>query len=402
MTGLIWIRYFAELCMYFGCALAFPKAFRAGIDPLITALVLSLSITMASFVSEKGHDKLRFLALLIPAAYMGFMCRSLGDVLIMIPAAVYTVFVIIRDVHSMDYYGYLWIFKRIMTGAAVLFVCLLLAETAFKAEGIIDAGALLKFGIVYALLGMILLKALRLGEDLKKQSWVIQIRELLVPAALVVAVAFGLLGGGSLKELLHNGLILLLTPLVMLVDLVASGDDGEYNKKRMEAEEAANSESQGGAITGVRVTPEVEQVIEEASDRSWVFAVILIVVLTVLMIALVMSVKKIRENANEKIYIVESLEEERKRKKTIVKRSGGEKIRGIYRSFLKKTMMHGVKITGNMTSQEINGEAADALSDAVSAESLRQLYLSARYDENADISEKDVKRAAEMLKNIYV
>ena len=324
----------------------------------------------------------------------------------MIPAAVYTVFVIIRDAHSMDYYGCLWIFKRVMTGAAVLFVCLLLAEEAFnrtgRIEGSIDAGSLLKFGIVYALMGMILLKALRLGEDLKKQSWIIQIRELLMPAALVVAVAFAFLGGGSLKELLHNGLSLLLTPLVMLADLLTSHDDGEYNKKRMEAEETANSESQGGAITGVRVTPEATQVIEETPDRSWVFAVILIVVLTVLMIALVMSVKKIRENADEKTYIVESLEEERKRKKTTVKRSGAEKIRGIYRSFLKKTMMHGVKITGNMTSQEINGEAADALSDAASAESLRQLYLSARYDENADISEKDVKHAGELAKKIYV
>ncbi|MBR6359936.1 MAG: hypothetical protein IKS11_09865 [Lachnospiraceae bacterium] len=150
------------------------------------------------------------------------------------------------------------------------------------------------------------------------------------------------------------------------------------------------------------MTPEVEQVIEETPDRSWVFAVILIVALTVLMIALVMSVKKIRENADEKTYIVESLEEDKKKKKAVVKRLGAEKIRGIYRSFLKKTMMHGVKITGNMTSQEINGEAADALSDAASAESLRQLYLSARYDENADISEKDVKHAGELAKKIYV
>ena len=63
MTFLIWIRYFAELCMYFGVALVFRKVFSADVSPLIVSLVLSLTIALSSVISKRGNDRFRFLTL---------------------------------------------------------------------------------------------------------------------------------------------------------------------------------------------------------------------------------------------------------------------------------------------------------------------------------------------------
>ncbi|MBO7336355.1 MAG: hypothetical protein J6U42_05400, partial [Lachnospiraceae bacterium] len=279
MIILIWIRFFAELCLYFGVALSFPKAFKTGLNPFVPVLVLSLSIALAYVLSEKGHTKLKLLTCLIPVGLMLLICRSLGDVFVMIPAAVYTLLVIIRDAQKTEYYGYLFVFKRVVAAAGGLFIALLLVEEAFKRAGalseVVHAAPLGIYGLIYAALGVVLLKALRLGDDLKKQNMNLQLIELFVPVLIVLAAALVIFGGRSAKDLLRTGLEMLLAPLVMLGDALVSTEDKGYAEKRMEAEAAANTENEGGALTGVLTTPEAAQVAEAARDNSMLVSVLL-------------------------------------------------------------------------------------------------------------------------------
>ncbi len=404
MILLKWIRYFAELCLYFGLILSLPKTFPTAIVPLSPALVLSLTIVLASVISEKVNGNLRFLTLLIPAAYLFFAGGFGTDTAILIPAVLYTVILVIRDTGNMDYYEYLAVFKRVIWFTVIIFIVMSLVEMAFKdiikLAGTVNPAPILEYGLLYAALGMVLLKSLRLGDDLQKQSFIILVRELFVPAGLIVLFAFVFLGESYIKEVLQIGSQVLLVPLAMVIAVLSEQKGG---RTIVGPSMAPVSSSTGGeaVVTGFVPTTAPTQVIENTADRGWIFPVAVILLLTAVMVSLVLSVRKIRGKAGVKVYETEKITGEKTMKRRKILRSNAEKIRGLYRGYLKKTSAKGVKITESMTSGEIRADAADVTADAFSADRLRQLYLSARYDDNADISEEDVKHAAEAVQKVY-
>ena len=99
--------------------------------------------------------------------------------------------------------------------------------------------------------------------------------------------------------------------------------------------------------------------------------------------------------------MTETIDVVEKKKKLQLRRSGTEKIRALYRAYLQETAARGIRISENMTSGEIYESAASVTDDAVSAEKMRQLYLSARYDDNAKLTEEDAKLAGETARRIY-
>ena len=54
-----------------------------------------------------------------------------------------------------------------------------------------------------------------------------------------------------------------------------------------------------------------------------------------------------------------------------------------------------------MTTGDISQQTASVTKDGAAEEELRRLYLSARYDDNANLSDEDVKQAGEVTKKIY-
>ena len=73
------------------------------------------------------------------------------------------------------------------------------------------------------------------------------------------------------------------------------------------------------------------------------------------------------------------------------------KVRKIYREFLSLSRKKGIKITDKMTSEEILN-AIKTIFDEQSAVALRDVYIVARYNEHADISNEQVRIAREALK----
>ncbi len=405
MIFLIWIRYLAELCMYFGVVLVFQRAFHADVNPLITALVLSLTITLSYIVSICGHERLRFLTLLIPGIFLYISYSSPGGLLTMIPATVYTLAVVIKGVRKIDYYEYLSVYKKVVWGAGILFVVMRISEAAFermpRLAGRINAAPVVEYGFIYAALGIILLKVLRLGDALERLGVMILLRELLVPLGIIAVLALAFWGEASVREYLSGGFRILLSPLVMLIGALSGGNDKGYLSEQTEVITPTPTEHEGGTLTTLMPTTAPVQTLETAQERSWLIPVIIIILLTCVMIALVFSVRTLKSNPNVQAYTVETMDDDRNRKRRQVRRSNAEKIRGLYSGYLKKTASKGLKITGNMTSAEINAGAAGFTDDVKAAEGLRLLYLSARYDDNAKPGEEDVRRAGEMAKRIY-
>ena len=342
---------------------------------------------------------------MIPGVFIYFTYSSPSGILILIPAAVFTLSVVIRGVRKINYYEYLSVYKKVIWGAGILFLVIRVIEAAFERmphlAGKIHAAPIAEYGILYAALGIILLKALRLGDDLERQGWLILVRELLVPLGIIAVLVLIFWGEASVREYLLAGVRVLLTPAVMLIGALSGGNDKGYISEQTEVVTPTPAEQESSTLTTLIPTTAPVQTLEVAQDRSWLIPVIIIVLMTCVMIALVFSVRTLKSNSNVRAYTVESMDDDRNRKKRQIRRSNTEKIRGLYRGYLKKTVARGFKITGNMTSAEIHSGAADIITDMNAAEELRLLYLSARYDENAKPGEDDVRLAGEMAKKIY-
>ena len=54
-----------------------------------------------------------------------------------------------------------------------------------------------------------------------------------------------------------------------------------------------------------------------------------------------------------------------------------------------------------MTSGEVKEGAAPVADDVIASDNLRNIYLSARYNEAAKPGDNDVRQAGELLKKIY-
>ncbi len=312
---------------------------------------------------------------------------------------------VIRGVPKINHYEYLSVYKKVVWGAGILFIVMRIIEAAFERmpnlAGKIHTAPLAGYGILYAALGIILLKALRMGDDLERPGWIILVRELLVPLGIIAVLVLIFWGEASVREYLLAGFRILLSPLVMLIGALSGGNDKGYISEQTEVVTPTPTENEGGTLTTLMPTTAPVQTLEVVQARSWLIPVIIIVLLTCVMIALVFSVRTIKSNSNVHSYTVESMDDDWNGKKRQIRRSNTEKIRGLYRGYLKKTAAKGFKITGNMTSSEINSGASDIITDMNAAEELRLLYLSTRYDDNAKPGEEEVRLAGEMAKRIY-
>jgi hypothetical protein len=140
----------------------------------------------------------------------------------------------------------------------------------------------------------------------------------------------------------------------------------------------------------------VEQVAEEAVFPWWLAILILVIMVAVLaLLAGMYQKRRVSAAANTVVADAAPATKERKDKK----RSNRSKLRQIYRSFLKQQRGYGLKLQRHYTSEDIQHRLAGDV-DPEAAAILRQLYLSARYDESREVTPQPLKAARDAMKRI--
>ncbi|MGN0998417.1 MAG: hypothetical protein ACI4PO_02570 [Faecousia sp.] len=401
MSAWIGLKVFGDVCVCFAVFGALPDIFPHSYMLIWPAVLCGLGAAGSALASERGKPGLRFLALLLPASSV-LIPQTMGELVIFLPAVVYTAVVIVRGELALEYYTYRQSFQKSLTGLAVYFVVLFAFDYMQRAAGdshySFDTGTILQYGAIHGLVGVMIQRQLRLGSEDRKNGRRLNAVQMAVTLTITAGIVLTVVAAEeflrkSFETILHGGLALLMAPMWLLAEL-------------FDRDLKAFDEEKPGASSGI-TRPSVQQSIPstvaestphrpEAEQFHFPWELILLaVVIVVLMVFLLraFAYRKTVHLTKESTGGVELLE----RNGIPNPQSNRGKLRRYYRDFLKTERKRGVKLRTNQTSEDILRKISSDTDQQAAAE-LRRLYIGARYDLEREISDDQVKAAKAALK----
>lgn len=406
MSVWIFLKVFGDSCMLFSVMAALPKVFVHDFAPLVPGVVCGFAAAVACLLTEQGRGSWRYVLLILPALCFG-LADGVLEYLMLLPVVVYAELVIFRGMLSLEYYGFRESFRRsaVIWGLGFAVLCAL-----SYLEGTADAGAKvlawqkpLELGGCWLLSGVVLLRRLRLGDtgcDRVRLGYGL---------AGCGAAAVGILGAQWLLEFfagpVRDGLMGLFSyvlglPMRVYAWLISLIVTGEMKAPPTNPTAPASGESEGtqfgGLLSWIREAVELHLPAQETEQFPWPLAVVVLIGVTAAMIVMLRSFRKNtlysfgESVAEESEIIARELPREDRR-------SNRGKIRKYYRDYLKMEQKRGLAVKKHHTSRDIL-DARTRQTDPAAAEELRELYITARYDESARISAEQVRRAKLALK----
>ena len=311
------------------------------------------------------------------------------------------------DRSGMEY----WAYKRAFTVIAAIALGASFLVAAAKTMQVGTPGGVLGFAAGAIVLGLYTLRAIRMGVTTDPGWKAYSALELIVPPAAGGAIA------GALFLLLRHGeklfAVLIAAPFAFLVSLVTtlfsaifSGRDLEESPSNVN--EIVPPETFDPPPTGTPAAPS-----QEALDASsWIDAHPVpwlgILITLVLIAALVLAVRYLRRSRSARDEASSALREEkfrvfRRRARRAPARENAARVRELYQSYLAYVQTHGRVVRSSDTSEEILLAAAAApepQEHPAEEETLRALYIRARYGDGETIRAEDVAAAEACLRVI--
>ena len=400
MSVLMILKIFSDCCICFALLASGPVEFSVPL--LVPALICGLSAGIGSFCSQKDWTFPRIVSAFIP-----FICLALADgtaetLIFAIPAA-YTAFVILRNRLDLEYYGYrrFFIYSLFVLGGAytLLNVWIFLTQITNDVAPILSPEEILRYGLVHLLCGIVLQRQLRLGVGYKAEG---NRRQLVALLATGGAIAVGFVAAEPLLRkgaamVLEAIVTVLMSPFILLYNLFAKfleaiKDWGGEEKswENFQDHMAEVFAPQDGLLFHPQGSP-----IQKELDPTTIWIVLVSIVLLILGIILLRSFLKNRADADAKQTVARVTPPPKKKKTPPL--SNRNRVRQLYRDFLRTENGRGLKLKHSDTSADVHSRLHPN-TNAESAQSLRQLYLQARYDDRHSISRSQVEQAKQALK----
>ena len=400
MSLIMLLKIFSDCCVVFAIVGVAPVRFHFPV--LLCGLVCGVGACMATFFEEKGRSFLRCLCAAVPLAGLLLAQGGTELVLMLIPVG-YTVFTILRGKLELEYSGYTYFFVRTLwLLGGICAVCGAWNFLTIAAEDTVvrlNLAVLTRYGLVHALCGVVVQRQLRLGVAGQGAGGRGQVFTLVGTAGMIA-------GSFVLAEpMLRDGVVKLIRGFatVMAVGLlwIAEKLDRLLTKlkkpdgvKEWEDHHADQMAQQGG-IANEELPPAEPAVTIDEMNINTLAMVLVGVFLVAAVVLLIFSFHKRRSQADDAEQI-QPLKPAAKKKK-ISQRSNRGKVRQYYRDFLRLEKNLGMKIKNSDTSADVLSHI-DAHTDKASAEALRQVYLSVRYDDRGNVTDRQVAQAKRALK----
>jgi hypothetical protein len=400
MSVLMILKIFSDCCICFALLASGPVDFSLPL--LIPALICGISAGIGSFFGQKNWTFFRILSAVLPFISL-IWAKSTGETLVFAIPAAYTALVILRNRLDLEYYGYrrFFISSLFVLGGAytLLNVWIFLSQITNDVAPILSPEEILRYGLVHLLCGIVLQRQLRLGVGHKAEG---NRRQLAVLLATGGAIGVGFVAAEPLLRkgagwLLRTIVTLLLTPFLLLYELIAKFLEvikdwgGEEKSWENFLDKMAEQLNPGGEQFWGPQEPPVQQEL----DPTTIWIVLISIVLLILGIILLRSFLKSRADAGNQ-EIVTRLPPPPKKKKT-PPLSNRNRVRQIYRDFLRTENGRGLKLKCSDTSADVQNRLHPN-TNAQSAADLRQIYLKARYDDRHSISRSQLEQAKQALR----
>ncbi len=409
MSLWMFIKAFGDICLYFSVISAFPGLFDFGFSWLWPALLGGLAVGMSVFLSANGRPALRLPCLLFSAAVF-LLAETLIDALVLVPPVAYAAALVIQNKNHLEYYGFRTLFKgtiMVWCSCYVVLWAVWYLEIALRPEQRsfqIDVPVFCF--LTYLLCGVMLLRQLRMGVRGKHTAMNnTQMAAVLGGTGLTVASIIGLErflqqnAGSVLFYLKQLVLACFAGPFMVLGKILESirvQNLFEPVKKPIPEGEGYYS---GTTRYGEALPPAAEIVEQpvEPEQFPWWLVILILCAMTVVLIALVGTYRKRKDTVQTQE--IRGAAEPMKRQSSAGGRGNRYKLRQIYRSFLKQQRGRGVRLHHHYTSQDVL-EHISPDTDSTAAAVLREVYLSARYQENRKVTPEQLKTARDALKVI--
>lgn len=414
------IKVLGDLCFYFSVISVLPILFSGKILWLWPGLVCAASAAVAvathqwTLVHQKS-SKWRYLAAIFSLSILA-MARKPMDLIILAPAALYTVLVIYKGIYTLEYFPYRNQFQYSMILWGIVFgLCFLVENLSRPFDGQIrfHYESMMAYGLGYCLCAVFLLRHLRLGlhGDWKRSA--LNGGELAGVGVFAGIVSVVVFGGWALYRYFRgpiNGFFSAILSVIMFVPVMVEQSISEgiqsldWSELFQEVAEQQQENIEFFDPPVESVSPVWEQaqqnpLIQPMDTIPW-WLVILIVGILSFALWKMLSVYMKTTPAVVKTGVrgTTQIEVNAKGKD---RRSPKEKVRRCYRDFLKLMEYKGFKREAYHTSEDILAEAGRMVSPKAAA-ALRQVYIAARYNEDAVITEEQVREARKALKELKV
>ena len=396
------LKIFSDCCICFALLASGPVKFDVPL--LIPALLYGVAAGLATFVEEKGWTALRWLCALLP-----FGCLLLGSdtaqMLVLAVPAAYTALVILRNKLELEYYAYRRFFQQslVLLGGAYLLVNVWLFFLQITNDTLpaLDAGVILRYGLVHLLCGIVLQRQLRLGVGNRAAGGKQQMVTMLGVAGAIIAgfvLAEPLLRKG-IGTLLRSAFSLLIMPLVFLVEtavnFIASLKSTQKDKESWEAF-LEHLRNEGLALGNGAGQAQPRPPAEGWMDLNQLWTVLVVVVLLIAGILVLHTFRKRRGTAEVGVVQTRVITAPKKKKTSALSNRG--RVRQTYREFLRMEKHLGMKLRISDTSGDVLSRIHKD-TDRDCASELRSVYLVARYDDRQTITRSQVEQAKRALKS---
>lgn len=395
---LLYLKLVAEYSLYASIINGNIELFFNSINFLPVILVMALAPCVSKFLYDKFGGNIRILGVIPIIVAFFFSEFNFANVVLLIPIAFYSLTMVVRRNVDVEYYT----FKKQFTiwailGAVIFFFCYGLHMYMGYDAKEMKAGLL--YYLAFFVIGIVVARRLRYCNE---KTSVDSIKSI-AAVGVIAFIGTGLykladVFGNEINGAIRDVLAVLFIPLGWMYEKFADfmrDSGGMVRVASGNAEEQASvyegefgNGHYGGETEGVKFDLPIENIIIVAT---------IILLMTAFIIAAVTFYSKTR-NLKKNEYLHEKIEDIQVKKKAPFF-SNEEKIRRIYRQFLSFTSSMGVKISPNMTSEEII-DALNARVNKAEAEALRNIYIGVRYDDFSKPTDEDVRIAKEAMKKI--
>lgn len=396
MTIITILKIFSDCCVCFAILGAFPDTLPYTVSLLYPSLICALAAGLAAEFDQRGKFTLSRLCTPLPLLAL-LPAGSPGEMIILIPAVIYTGAVILRGQFQLEYYSYSVYFRRSLYLLAALFLTLsaIASIEPMTGDGVrqVYADVTLRYGVVHLICGVVLQRRLRLGEELHGQGGAGQMAVVLggVGAAIFLFL--------RIEPLLKNGIAFVFqTILGIVIGAVIAvarrfSIDVTFRKRWAELLAQYDEESVAAGMEPIATQP--QQAVADSGEPVlwWLVLVAAVLLVAVALMFMTFRQKRPAVRTAETTGTVDAAAGEKKR----FLRSNRAKVRQIYREFLRLEKGRGLSIQKDYTSMDILSLSSTS-TDKKAAAQLREIYLHARYDKNCEISRAQVDAAKAALK----
>lgn len=412
------IKVLGDLCFYFSVISVLPILFSGKILWLWPGLICAVGAALAVEIHQwsmthRKSSKLRYLAAAVPLAILS-MAGNAMDLVILLPAALYTVLVIHKGIYTLEYYPYRNQFQYSMILWGIVFVLCFLVENIsrpFDGQIRFDYESMMAYGLGYGICAVFLLRHLRLGLQGDWKRSALNGGELAGVGAFAGIISLVVFGGWALYRYFRgpiNGFFSGILSFLMLVPVMVEQSisegiqnlDWEELFQEVALEQEQNKEFFNPPVEQMSpVWNEAQQnpLIQPMDSIPWWLVILIVAILSfalwkMLSVYMKTAPVTVKSGVRGKAQIQTAA-------KPKDRRSSREKVRRCYRDFLKLMENKGFRREDYHTSEDILAAASEMVSPQAAA-ALRQVYIAARYDEGTNTTEEQVRQARKALKEL--